>query len=337
MAKMKIEVLAARRKSHGLSRRDRIVANLPRYAPLASGVPWLMNLRDRVPLLARLSEAMLGFSAKRPLPRWRRDVFAPTEASAGPPGGSEVVLFSDTFNSNFERENLDAAVAVLTGAGYRVHFPRSANGRARRLCCGRTYLAAGMVEEARAELGRTHAALAPFIERGVPVVGLEPSCLYTFRDEALALDAGAESKRLSEQVFLFEEFLASEIDAGRFAPRLAPLAGKALLHGHCHQKSFDGMGAVQKVLRTVPGLDVSTVESSCCGMAGAFGYQAETIDVSLAMAELSLLPAVRSASEGTLIVADGTSCRQQISHGAGRQAVHVARVLAQSMAAAQDC
>jgi FAD/FMN-containing dehydrogenase/Fe-S oxidoreductase len=331
MAKMKIEVLAARRKTHGLPLRDRLVARLPRYAPSAARLSWLLNLRDRVPGLTSLSEALLGFAAKRPLPRWRSDVFAPKETVLGPAEGREVVLFADTFNTYFERENLDAAVSVLTGAAYRVHIPKPVNGDARRLCCGRTFLAGGLVDEARTELARTRAALMPYVSRDIPIIGLEPSCVFTFRDEALALDAGADTKRLSEKVFLFEEFLAAESEAGRFAPKLSPVAGKALLHGHCHQKSFDAMGAVEKVLRLIPGLETSTVESSCCGMAGAFGYQKETFDISLKMGELSLLPAVRKAGAETIVVADGTSCRQQIAHGAGREAVHVARVLAKSM------
>jgi Fe-S oxidoreductase len=335
MAKMKIEVLAARAQKHGVSLRDRLIGYLPRYAPLASRFAWLLNLRDRVPGLAALSEPIIGFSARRKLPRWRRDYFAPRESVVGPADGREVVLFADTFNRYHERENLDAALAVLTGAGYRVHLPASANCDARPLCCGRTFLTAGLVAEAKAEAARSMAALLPFAKRGVPIIGLEPSCIFTFRDEIPSMVPGENAKLLAKTTFLFEEFLAQEIEAGRFAPALAPVAANALLHGHCHQKSFDVMGPVQKVLARVPGLKVNLVESSCCGMAGAFGYQKETIDVSLAMAELSLLPAVRKADGDTIIVADGTSCRHQIKDGAGRAAIHVAAVLAKSMAAAK--
>jgi Fe-S oxidoreductase len=204
----------------------------------------------------------------------------------------------------------------------------------RPLCCGRTFLAIGKVDEARREAERVLAALAPFVERGVPVVGLEPSCLFGFRDEIPAIIKGEPARRLAEAALMFEEFLAREAEAGRLALPLAPIAGRALLHGHCHQKSFAALGAVETVLRLVPELTVETVESSCCGMAGAFGYAADTIDASLAMGELSLLPAVRNASPETVIVADGTSCRHQIADGAGRTAVHVAQVLARSVAAA---
>ena len=335
MAKMKIEVLAARAKKNGIGLRDRLIAYLPRYAGTGSSLSFLLNLRDQIPGLAKLSEMMLGFTARRPLPRWRRDVFAPKETSVGPHDGREVVLFADTFNRYYERENLDAALAVLTGAGYRVHLPKPMNGNARPLCCGRTFLAAGLVNEAKEELARTVAALMPYAKRGVPIVGLEPSCLFTFRDELQSLSPGEDAKLLQGQAMLFEEFIAKEMDAKRFAPKLAPIAEKALLHGHCHQKSFDVMGPVQKVLKAVPGLNVELIQSSCCGMAGSFGYQRETIDISLAMAELSLLPAVRKAPADAIIVADGTSCRSQIEDGTKREAVHVAAVLAKSMAAAQ--
>ena len=243
----------------------------------------------------------------------------------------EVVLFADTFNRYFERENLDAALTVLDAGGYRVHLAKPVDGSSRPLCCGRTFLSIGKVDEARAEAERTLAALELFVSRGVPVVGLEPSCLLSFRDEVPAMLKGEGAKRLAELALTFEEFLAREAKAGRLDLPLKKIADKALLHGHCHQKAFDAFSAVETVLRLVPGLKVEPIESSCCGMAGAFGYAAGTIDVSKAMGELSLLPAVRKADADTLIVADGTSCRHQIHDGAGRDAIHVARVLAMSL------
>jgi Fe-S oxidoreductase len=216
-----------------------------------------------------------------------------------------------------------------------VHAALPVDGDERPLCCGRTFLAVGAVDEARAEMQRTLAALAPYVKRGVPVIGLEPSCLLSFRDELPALLKGDEVDALAGQAMLLEEFLAREQKEGRLDLPLGALPKKALLHGHCHQKAFDTMGAVESVLRLVPKLDVQTVESSCCGMAGAFGYDADTIDVSFKMAELSLLPAMRKAPADALIVADGTSCRHQIHDGADREALHVARVLAMSMDAAK--
>ena len=241
------------------------------------------------------------------------------------------MLFVDTFNRYFERENIDAALAVLAAAGYRVQIARPAGNGARPLCCGRTFLAIGKVEQAQREAERVMEALKPSIERGVPVIGLEPSCVFGFRDELPALLNSDAARQLAEQTFTFEEFLAAEADAGKLRLPLGRSEQRALLHGHCHQKSFGAMPAVERVLRLVPGLEVETVESSCCGMAGAFGYGRETIDVSLAMGELSLLPAVRNASPDALIVVDGISCRQQIRDGTGREPLHVARVLAASL------
>ncbi|MEA2898810.1 MAG: hypothetical protein QOJ84_4425 [Bradyrhizobium sp.] len=330
MAKMKIEVLAARVAKHGLSRRDRLIGYLPHYAALASRLAPLVNLRNTSPLLRKLFEKFVGISARRDLPEWRRDVFAPAGEAFGPADGHELVLFADTFNRAYERENLDAALHVLIEGGYRVHLPKPADAK-RPLCCGRTFLSAGLVDNARAELDRLVATFAPFAARGVPIVGLEPSCLLTLRDELLSLRSDDAAKSVSAHAFLFEEFLVREADAGRLQLPLHPVADKALVHGHCHQKSFGAFKPVEQVLRLIPDLDVETIESSCCGMAGAFGYGAETYQVSMEMAELSLLPAVRRADQTTLIVADGTSCRHQIADGTDRAAIHVARVLAMSL------
>jgi FAD/FMN-containing dehydrogenase/Fe-S oxidoreductase len=341
MARMKIEVQAARARLRGLTLHDRLVGWLPRYARHAVRRPGLFNLRNRSAFVRRISERFAGFSARRSLPQWRQDVFNDradwrlTAVKDGEPV-REVVLFADTFNRYFERENLDDALQVLVAGGYRVHSSMPVDGNQRPLCCGRTFLAVGQVEQARAEMQRTIAALAPFVARGVPVVGLEPSCLLTFRDELPALIKSPEANNLAQHALLLEEFLAREKTAGRLDLPLGRLNKHALLHGHCHQKSFAAMGGVESVLKMIPGLQVETIESSCCGMAGSFGYASDTIDVSLAMGELSLLPAVRSAPDGALIVADGTSCRHQIHHGAGRQATHVARILAVSLAAAGE-
>ena len=330
MAKMKIEVLSARAQQHGLSLRDRLVGYLPRYADLAARVAPLVNWRNQSPLLRALFEKFAGISAKRALPAFRRDVFKAGAEAFGPVDGHEVVLFADTFNRTYERENLDAAVRVLVEGGYRVHIPRPVD-HARPLCCGRTFLAAGLVEQARHELDRLVATYAPFAARGVPIVGLEPSCLLTLRDELLSLRSDDEAGSVSAHALLFEEFLVREAEAGRLSLPLGAMPGKALVHGHCHQKSFGAFKPVEKALRLVPGLDVEIIESSCCGMAGPFGYGADTYQASMEMAELSLLPAVRRADAATLIVADGTSCRHQIKDGSERSALHVARVLAMSL------
>jgi Fe-S oxidoreductase len=297
-----------------------------------------MNLRDALPGAARLSEAIAGFSSRRSLPKWRSEWFrdessaagSPSPASEGADQSRDAVLFVDTFNRYFEPENARAAIDVLRAAGCRVHLPKRQD---RPLCCGRTFLSVGLVEEARREAEHTVAALIPYVDRGIPFLGLEPSCLYSFRDEIPALLKTSEARAVADQALLFEEYIAREAAAGAFALPARPIASRALLHGHCHQKSFGAMGAVEAALKIIPDLAVEPIASSCCGMAGAFGYAADTIDASLKMAELSLLPAVRSAPADALIVADGTSCRHQIADGSGREALHVARVLAMSLAA----
>jgi len=338
MARMKIEVQAARAAKRGYSLHDRLVGFLPRYAAKAARRPWLANMRNRSPSLRDFSR-YLGFAPKRSLPRWREDIYRDRSdwsyaANAKGDVTRDVVLFADTFNRYFERENLEAAVAVLAAGGYRVHNVLPADGDERPLCCGRTFLSIGNVAEAKKEMERTLASLKPYLDRGMPVIGLEPSCLLGFRDEMPALIKSDLAAMLAGKALLFEEFLAREQKDGRLNLPFGALPKKALLHGHCHQKAFDAMGAVESTLRLVPRLNVETVESSCCGMAGSFGYGADTAEVSLKMGELSLLPAVRKAEADALIVADGTSCRHQIADGTGREALHVARVLAMSVAAA---
>lgn len=331
MARLNIEVKAARAQRTGISPRDRLIAYLPHYAQLARRLPWLFNMRDTMPGGRWLAENALGLAASRPLPRWRRDSFAPGYIACGPPDGPEILVWIDTFNRYFEREIIDDALEVLVAGGYRVNLAH--NGEARPLCCGRTFLSAGLVDKARDELQRSIATLEPFARRGIPIIGLEPSCILTFRDEALRLGLGERAQTVANHTLLFEEFLAREHAAQRLRLPLSSLDKKALLHGHCHQKSFGAMRAVEQTLRLVPELEVEIIESSCCGMAGAFGYQAETIEVSRAMGELSLLPAVRKADQTTLVVADGTSCRHQIADEANREALHVAQVLAMSIRA----
>ncbi len=321
MARMKIEYLAQYNARHGLTLRDRLVAYLPRYAP------WLARVAPLANAGQALGKRFVGFARERSLPTWRRDAFsAPAPASSG---GREVVLLVDTFNRYFEPENARAALHVLEAAGYRVQEAKPADG-GRPLCCGRTFLAAGLVDEAKREAKRMLEALAPWVARGVPIVGLEPSCLLSLRDEFSVMLPGTAA--LSKQALLFEEFLAREADAGRLALKLKPVAGEALLHGHCHQKAFGAMAEVEKVLTLVPGLRITPIEASCCGMAGSFGYETEHYAISMKMAEASLLPAVRVARADAIIVADGTSCRHQIADGAGREAIHVARVLERSLA-----
>jgi len=239
------------------------------------------------------------------------------------------VLWTDTFNEYFEPDNAVAAILVLQTAGYTVHAVRGAQGRAP--CCGRTHLVAGQTALAQAKARALVGTLLPFAERGIAIVGLEPSCLLTLRDEYLAMGLGEAARTVAAHALLFEEFIVREARAGRFAPEWNEAEQPMLVHGHCHQKAFGLMDGVLAALRLVPGAEVSLIHSSCCGMAGSFGYEAQHHDVSMRMAELSLLPAVRAAGDA-IIVADGTSCRHQIADGATRQALHAAQVLAYHLA-----
>jgi FAD/FMN-containing dehydrogenase/Fe-S oxidoreductase len=334
MTKMKVEFLHNYRNSHGLPLKDRLIAYLPRYAPYAARLSFILNLRDRVPGLAWLSEKLLGFSARRTLPQWRADYFddkleeSPTTMREH---NGEVVLLVDTFNRYYEPENARAAQAVLEAAGYQVQLVQPLDG-GRPLSEGRTFLSAGLVEQASVEARRMLESLKPYVERDVPVIGLEPSCLLTLRDEFKSMLPGEETNALSERAMLLEEFLAQQHQAGKLELKLKPLSAKrALVHGHCHQKAFATMDAMQQTLSLIPELEVEVIDSGCCGMAGAFGYEASHYEVSMKVAESSLLPAVRSVSDEVLVIANGTSCRHQIHDGAQREARHIACVLQQAL------
>lgn len=353
MAKMKIEFLSAYKKRVGHTLRDLAVAYLPKYAPIISsipGLPALLNLRNHIAPLAKLQEWLMGISAQRSLPTWKANTFwsnrnaiapyqfTPTELSQLDANGNKgVVLLADTFNAYFEDENLEAALQVLKAAGYRVHIPQKSlnkqkinatpNTCSKEFCCGRTYLAAGMVDQAKASLDELVDHLAPFAEKDIPIIGLEPSCLFTLKDEALVMGFGERAITVSRHAQLLEEFLASEVRNGKLQLQLKPASRPVLFHGHCHQKSFDAVTPALELLKLIPNAQPKLIESSCCGMAGSFGYEAEHIEVSKQMAELSLLPAIRK-SQDSWVVADGTSCRHQIADGTKRDAVHIAKILA---------
>jgi Fe-S oxidoreductase len=348
MAKMKIEFLSAYKKRVGHSLRDLAVAYLPKYAATISNIPLLpalLNLRNHIAPVAKLQEWIMGISAQRSLPIWKSKTFwnqkvaqnyqYTPEELAQSTNGKGVVLLADTFNAYFEDENLIAALKVLKAAGYRVHIPNKNTSKAKatdntcskEFCCGRTYLAAGMVDKAKETLGELVDHLAPYTDKNIPIIGLEPSCLFTLKDEALVMGFGDKAISISKQAQLLEEFLASEAKAGTLKLNLKEASKPVLFHGHCHQKAFAAVTPAMELLKLIPKADPKLIESSCCGMAGSFGYEAEHIKVSKQMAELSLLPSIRKAPD-SWVVADGTSCRHQIADGTQREAVHIARILA---------
>ncbi|HKB53467.1 MAG TPA: FAD-linked oxidase C-terminal domain-containing protein, partial [Ramlibacter sp.] len=335
MAKMKVEFTAQYKARYGFTLKDKLVGGLPDYAAIASRFAGLLNLRNRTPWLAGAGQKLLGLAARRSLPQWQVTHFfnsAPVTATRDEVLGAArgVVLFVDTFNGYFDSPNAVAAVKVLQAAGYTVHVATKLRPDGKHLCCGRTYLSSGMVEQAKRKAREVLDALLPFAQRSIPIVGLEPSCLLTMRDEMLSMGFGDDAKKLAAGALLFEEFLAREAREGRldlFKSKLRPMDKQVLLHGHCHQKAFAAIAPILEVLRLIPGARPELIESSCCGMAGSFGYEADHYDISMTMAEMSLLPAVRKAPDA-IVVADGTSCRHQIRDGAQREAVHAAVVLA---------
>lgn len=339
MAALKIEALAQRNAVNGTPRRDRLFAGLPRWLGKAGWRRTLLRVlihrRNRSPLLARLTERWLGITARRPLPEPRASAYlAPAEPAAGN-SERDVFLLVDTFVGQFNPDIAEAAQAVLTAGGYRVRVLRPASDDAepqRALCCGRTYLSLGQVEDARREARRLHAALRPALASGAPIVGLEPSCILSLRDDHLKLGLGAEAQALAKQVYLFEEFIAREVERKRLQLNLKALPGKTLVHGHCHQKAVGAMKSLRKVLRLIPEFEFEFIEASCCGGAGHFCLEAEHAEVSMQMAELDLLPALRAAADDTTVLANGFSCRQQIEAGCGRQAQHVAVLLREALA-----
>ena len=330
MAAIKIEAIAQRNEQSGVPWRDRVFAGLPRWLVHRRVVRRLVGLRNRHAWIARWMEGWLGIAARRRLPE---PAAVPYTGPVGPEtvhDERDVILFVDTYARHFAPEIAESAHAVLTAAGYRVRTLVPARDDAepeRPLCCGRTWLSLGQVEAARREASRVLAALRPALQSGTPIVGLEPSCILSLRDEHLKLGLGDDARLLAKQVWLFEEFVAREADRKRWALAFAALPRKVLVHGHCHQKAVGAMKAMRKVLRLVPELEFEFIEASCCGGAGNFAFEAEHADISLRMAEADLLPALRAADEATLVVANGFSCRHQIDEGCGRAAQHVAVVL----------
>ena len=323
MSAMKLEVMALNARQNSLSIHEKLIAFLPDYAPVAASLNKLLNLRNSSKFLAKLGEKLTGFSAQRDLPLWRKDWYRDSEIPADPSDKYPVILFIDTFNRYFEPENLRSAVRVLRNAGYQPFYPKP-NGKSQKaLCCGKTHLSVGNVSKAKQSAERIIKTYLPYAQKGFPIVGLEPSCLLALKDEIPSLLKTNEAKLVSENIITFEELLSKD----RKFLKLKPLKAKALLHGHCHQKAFNVLEPVENVLNLIEDLEVEKIETSCCGMAGAFGYSKETIDFSLQMAEKDLFPKIRQAEHETILIADGTSCRSQIVDGTKREALHVARLL----------
>ena len=327
MAKLKYEFLYHYHQANGLPLRNRMFGRVAKISALGARSPRLANAINALPAVRWLLEKTVGIDRRRPLPPLAMETFGDwfrrrTPAPAAPRG--EVVLFHDTFVTYNTPEIGQAAVRLLEGGGYRVVLVD-------RKCCGRPLISKGMLDEAREHAAYNVARLAPYARRGVAIVGLEPSCLLTLRDEWVDLLRTDDARVVAEQCLLFEQFLMAERQRGLTLRFAAGHGRKVLLHGHCHQKAMVGTAATVAALKWA-GYDVSEVDSGCCGMAGSFGFEREHYEISVALGNRRLAPAVKAAPPHTLVVAPGISCRQQIEHLAGRRAKHPAEALAEAIA-----
>jgi len=325
MAKLKYEFLHHYYRANGLPLRNRLFGRISRMNAVGSRVPALVNWLSNLAPSRWALERIAGIDRRRPLPSLAAQTFTDwfghrTPPTAAPRG--EVVLFNDTFTTYNVPEIARAAVGVLEAAGYRVVLVD-------KKCCGRPLISKGMLAEARDHAAWNVERLAPYARRGVPIVGLEPSCLLTLRDETVDLVRTDDARAVAKESFLFEEFLVRERGRG-LALSFGAKGRKALLHGHCHQKALVGTAPTVAALRWA-GFEVEEIDSGCCGMAGSFGFEREHYDISIALGNRRLAPAVKAAAAETEIVAPGISCRQQIQHLAGRRAKHPAEVLHESL------
>ena len=329
MALIKAEYLAQRVRRQGAPLRMRLWAELPQLLRLPVLRP-LIRWRNQWPWLAKLAESGLGISARRRLPEPADKTFSSAAEEDKQTAAEQVVLFVDTFNYYFNPSAAQAARQLLEAAGYHVSIakPLPDDDSKRPLCCGRTYFSNGQIDKARGEARRLIKALSAHVEAGRSIIGLEPSCILSLRDEYLTLGLGDQAKNLADKVLLLEEFIVKEQGAKRWMLpfQALPDVKRLLLHGHCHQKAVGAIKSVRKLLKQIPELDFELIESSCCGMAGNFGVEAEHYEHSQAMAELALFPALRAEPEA-LVVSNGFSCQQQIDNGGFGKPLHLAEVL----------
>ncbi|MFM0070416.1 FAD-binding and (Fe-S)-binding domain-containing protein [Paraburkholderia sediminicola] len=321
MASYKAEFLSHYYETHRRPRQAMFMGRIGQWAPLASRFPWLTNFMTSARPLARISKWVAGVAPQRHLPVFAPRTFRAMARQRQTVGSlaitaptQKVILWVDTFNDHFSPEVATAALDVLTAIGYEVVLPR------KRLCCGRPLYDYGLLDEARALLRSAVDELADDIQSGVPVIGLEPGCLSVFKDELLKqLPDDTMAKRLSEQTFLFSDFV------GRADYDWPELDADVIVHGHCHQKSIFGMKGETALLDKLR-VRWTLLDTGCCGMAGSFGFNADHYDLSMKIAEEKLLPLVRSAPATAIVVTNGFSCREQIEQGAGRQSIHIAQL-----------
>ena len=329
MAALKTETLAAYHDQHGIPLRSRMFGSIRTLNRLGSAAFPLSNLMGQWRPARLMAERWMGVSAARSLPRFQRQDlrswFRRRPARATPASQGELIFLADSFTTFTEPAVPIAAIELLELAGWQVRFEAAG-------CCGRASLSKGLVDQARRMAAGLAERLGETAAHGVPIVGVEPSCLLTLRDEYPALLPGdPRAEAVAAASTLPEELLLRAIADGRLA--LRPMAGtRIMFHGHCHQKAVTGTAVTVALLRAIPGAEVTEVDAGCCGMAGSFGFEAEHYDLSMRIGELRLFPAVRAAPAETIIAASGVSCRQQIAHGTGRAARHPLEIVRSALA-----
>jgi Fe-S oxidoreductase len=320
MATYKAEFLAHHYQGRLRPRTAYTVGLVHWTARLAARAPRLANAFAGAPGLAGLAKRLAGIAPERDLPPVAGETFTRWFRRTAPDGEGRppVLLFPDTFTDHFHPAAGRAAVRVLEAAGFAVRVPD------RPLCCGRPLYDFGMLDLAKRQLRRILAALGPEVDAGVPLVVLEPSCLAVFRDELPNLLPGDAAGRLAGGARSLAELLAGH---GWPPPRVG---GRAIVQGHCHQQAVIGMDPDLELLAAA-GVEAELLDAGCCGMAGAFGFEADHYQVAMAVGERRLLPAVRAAAPGTLVLADGFSCRTQVEQATGRRPLHLAELLASAL------
>lgn len=330
MPLIKAEYLAQKRAAKGSSLRSALFAQTPVWLHKFPWLRFLIAVRNRSSVLKLLSEKIFGLSSEVNLPQPTKHAgrWPVTSAPFGTSESKPVVIFADTFSRHFDQNIVDAAIKLLSKLGYQAKVLEPGNNK-QPYCCGRTFLAQGMVSEAKHHCERLIDGLLPFVEAGIPIVGLEASCMLGLRDDAKAYGLGDKLTKVADATLLFEEFLARESkkNANMFE-NIGNETQQLLIHGHCHQKAVGAMKSVRRLLKLIPKQEFTLLDSGCCGMAGTFGLEQEHATISRKMADLDLIPSLNASSPG-VVIANGFSCRQQIKNLTELNPKHLVQYLAE--------
>ncbi len=325
MAKMKSEFLSHYYKKFSMPIKDRVISDMPRLIWLLKIIAPIFNKVKNFPLISTIVNKF-GFATERKMPEVQSQDALKEIYNTQPVFENKVILFADTFNINFENKNLIYSIKVLNKFGYQAIIPSyGKDNLSRPLCCGRTYISYGQLDKAASELNRFNDYILENNYYDLPVVGIEPSCLLTFNDEYLSLKNIYNREKIKNKFYLLEEFILDQIKINRNI-KINDFDQNVLIHGHCHQKSQDRMNGLKNLLSELK-INNKMIESSCCGMAGSFGYDSKNYEVSKKMANLSLIPSINSSNRNDFIVANGTSCRHQISDLSKKRGKHISELL----------